>query len=448
MNANRSTIACGVAMAILLAPSALLPARALAQDSTGDEPRFMPAPIQVQYFRPHDQRGIGTFEPPKQEGVPYRGFAIQWGAAFTQQYQALHHGNQATPVIVSGTNVNALMPIGKGFNNAMANLYMDTQLARGIRVELTSYLSTRHHNETWVKDGYLLIDGSPWKQQTLDDIMRWLTLRVGHFEINYGDMHFRRSDGGNTMFNPLIGNLVMDAFTTEIGAEAYARSKDLLGMVGVTGGEIRGNVTQPAQRAPSYLAKAGVDHRFDDQARVRLTASLYTTKRSINNTLYSGSRTGSRYYFVLENTLATESAQAWSGDLQPGLRSKVTAWVVNPYLEFHGLELFGNIEQAKGRAANEAVDRTFHQYAGDLVYRFFDRNLYLATRYNWVKGRMPATVSDVTVERFEGGGGWFITPNIEMKAEYVHQVDENFVATDIRSHGKFEGMMIEGVVSF
>ena len=41
-------------------------------------------------------------------------------------------------------------------------------------------------------------------------------------EINYGDAHFRRSDGGNTMWNPsLKKNNLMDAFTTEIGAELY-----------------------------------------------------------------------------------------------------------------------------------------------------------------------------------------------------------------------------------
>ena len=58
-------------------------------------------------------------------------------------------------------NQNQLIDIGQGFNNANANLYLDAQLARGIRVALTMYLSSRHHHETWVKDGYLLIDGSP-----------------------------------------------------------------------------------------------------------------------------------------------------------------------------------------------------------------------------------------------------------------------------------------------
>ena len=54
------------------------------------------------------------------------------------------------------------------------------------------------------------------------------TIRVGHFEINYGDAHFRRSDNGNAMFNPFVGNYLMDAFTTEIGGEVYLRSKGVM----------------------------------------------------------------------------------------------------------------------------------------------------------------------------------------------------------------------------
>jgi hypothetical protein len=38
---------------------------------------------------------------------------------------------------------------------------MHAQLAKGIRIQLTSYLSSRHHNETWVKDGFIQIDESP-----------------------------------------------------------------------------------------------------------------------------------------------------------------------------------------------------------------------------------------------------------------------------------------------
>ena len=410
--------------------------------------RARPNPIQLGYFRPHDARGLNVFEAPKQEVVPYDGFRLQWGAAFTQQFQALRHSNTASPNIVAGVDQNKLIDIGSGFNNADANLYLDAQLARGVRVALTSYMSSRHHNEMWVKDGYLLIDGSPWANATLDQLMKHVTLRLGHFEINYGDMHFRRTDNGQALFNPLVGNLLMDAFTTEIGGEMYVRGHDLLAMAAVTGGEVRGQVLKPEQRSPSYMGKLGFDHQLNADTRVRLTGSLYTTTGSSNNTLYTGSRAGSRYYYVIENVSATESGQAWSGDVRPDFSKRVTAFVVNPFVRWKGLELFGNVEQARGRAATETALRTWHQYAGEAVYRFAGNHVYAAGRYNVAKGRPLGFASDVSADRTQIGGGWFLTQNLQAKGEYVRQNHKDYPLNNIRHDAHFQGVMVEAVVSF
>jgi hypothetical protein len=446
--------ACAVALIAAIAPPAAAQgttdsSQVVSQASLAETPRAQLRVITLSNFRPHDARSLATFEAPKPEGVPYNGFQLEWGAAFTQQFQGLRHENNATPNIVGGTDLNQLITIGSGFNNADANLYLDAQLAKGVRVALTSYLSSRHHNETWVKDGYLLINASPWENEMLDNIMRYLTIKAGHFEINYGDMHFRRSDNGQAMFNPLIGNLIMDAFTTEIGGEVYGRSKNWLSMIAVTGGEVRGTVLKPENRSPSVIGKLGYDGPLGD-ARVRLTGSIYTTHTSNANTLYSGSRAGSRYYYVLENVNATESAQAWSGDIQPGFSRKVTAWVVNPFVQWRGVELFGNVEQAKGNNGVETSDRKWNQYAGDGVYRFLKNQLYVAARYNVAKGRPAgaAFTNDVTVDRTEAGGGWFLTNNLEAKAEYVQQNYKDYPITDIHHEGKFHGVMVEAVVSF
>jgi hypothetical protein len=404
--------------------------------------------IEIQNFRPTDMRGINMYEAPKDQ-TPYTGFKLAWGGGFTQQFQGLDHSNTAQAVVVNGANQNELVRIGHGFNNAMANLYLNAQLAKGIRVTLTEYLSTRHHNETWVKDGYFLIDDSPIDIDALNNLMKYLTLRVGHFEINYGDAHFRRSDAGNSMYNPLIGNYLMDAFTTEIGAEAYVRAKGFLAMGGMTAGEVRGTLRSPQNRAPSYLAKLGFDKQLSPLVRTRLMGSLYTTKKSQSNTLYSGDRAGSRYFDVLENTKSTEKDNAWSGNVRPGFASKVTAYQLNPFVKVRGAEFFGIIETAKGKAATEAKDRTWKQYAGELTYRFgADERFFGAARYNTAKGELTGIANEVSVDRYNVGGGWFITPNVMAKAEWVNQKYNDFPVADIRSGGKFKGFMIEGAVSF
>ncbi|HJQ12860.1 MAG TPA: hypothetical protein VJ840_17650 [Gemmatimonadaceae bacterium] len=409
--------------------------------------------IEIQNYRPEDKRGINVFEAPKDESVPYTGFKLQWGGAFTQQFQGLDHSNTAAPRLVTTngvtTDANKLIRIGHGPNNAVANLYLNGQLAKGIRVQTTIYSSARHHQETWVKDGYLLVDASPIDWEPLNNIMKYVTLRVGHFEINYGDAHFRRTDNGNSIRNPLVGNYIMDAFTTEVGGEVYLRAKGFLAMGGITGGESRGMIANPDRRAPSYLIKLGYDKQITDDFRFRITGSEYATSSSVSNTLFSGDRGGSRYYDVLENSSSTETAQAWSGSMQPGLKNSIHSFVVNPFVQFKGLEFFGNIERAKGRAQGEADNRTWKQNVGEIVYRFLpDQRLFVAGRYNTVKGQLTVGTPDVTVNRWQYGGGWFLTPNILLKGEYVTQKYLDFPTTDIRNGGQFKGFMVEAAVAF
>lgn len=446
----------------------LVPGLALAQNgdttrapeparTAGTEASALLVPSRViQNLRPLDQRGLTMFEAPKDDGVPFDGFKLNIGAAFTQQFQALRHEN--TPRVIGGTDQNALIGIGNGFNNAVANLYLNAQLAPGIRVAMTSYLSSRHHQETWVKDGYLLVDESPIRHPALDRMMKYVTLKAGHFEINYGDAHFRRTDNGHSTYNPFVGNYILDAFTTEIGAELYVRNESMLGMVAVTAGEVKGNVTDPVNRTPSVIGKLAFDRQVNPDLRVRLSGSGYVSRRSPSNTLYSGDRAGSRYYLVLEAPTATTNANFTSGVLNPGYSREVTALMLNPFIKLRGLEIFGVAEMARGRNGGEyaagADKRETTQLAGEALHRFWGDRLYAGGRWNQVESRLagPATAlaqtSDVTVTRYQLGGGWFVTPLVLLKAEYVDQQYRGFLPTDRRNGGHFRGLMIEGAVAF
>jgi hypothetical protein len=397
-------------------------------------------PAKIQYLRSQDKRGLNTFETTKDPGVEFTGFKFDFGAAFTSQVQSLSHSNTAAPSIVSGVDANKLADIGFGFNNSTANVNLHAQLAPGIRVALTSYLSSRHHNETWVKDGYIQMDQSPIDFMPLKMLFEIVTVRVGHMEINYGDAHFRRSDNGNAVFNPFVGNYIMDAFTTEIGGEVYLKAASVIAMASVTGGEIRGTVLTPGQRGPTYIGKIGVDRQLNSDLRVRLTGSMYKADKSMSNTLYGGDRAGSRYYYVLENTVATETAQKDSGLINPGFKNQVTAFQMNPFVKFRGLELFGVVERAEGKASTEATERIWKQYALDTVYRFMpDERMFVGARYNRAHGELPGIAGDVGANRWQFGGGWFITPNVLAKAEYVEQSYFGYPVNNIKNGGQFKG---------
>jgi hypothetical protein len=422
-------------------------------------------PIVIQHVRPGDTRGLNVFEAPKSDPVPYTGFRLDFGAAFAQEWQGLQHTNTASalmlPVAGSPTgamyNANQLMTIGHGFNTALANGYLNVQIAPGIRVAMTSYLSSRHHNETWVKDGYALIDQSPIDLPILNTIMKYATVKVGHFEINYGDQHFRRTDGGQSLFNPFVGNYITDAFTTEIGGELYLRANGFLAMGSMTGGEIKGSVETPVKRSPAYIAKLGWDKQLSPALRTRVTGSTYQHKTAASSTLYTGSRTGSRYFDVLENSVSTISANAWSGEVRPAFSSRVNAYVLNPFVKYNGLEFFGNIETASGfsgypglaSSSADTLTRTWRQLAGDVTYRFWNDKLYTAYRYNTAAGEITNTIpGDVRVNRFQLAGGWYVNPMMLLKVEWVDQQYHGFPTSDIRNGGQFKGFMVESTLAF
>jgi hypothetical protein len=418
-------------------------------------PAALAQPLQFgtpQNFRPYDQRGINVFETVKGDNADYNGFEIFWGAAFTQQFQALDHENSATAVLnADGVDQNELLGLGAGFNLATANLLLGAQLAEGVRVNLITYLSSRHHPEAWVKGGYVQADAlTMLGSDAIDQLMEYLTVRVGHFEINYGDAHFRRTDNGMAMYNPFVGNLIMDSFTTEIGGEVYFRHPNgALAMAAITGGEIRGAVERPDDRAPSFYGKVGFDRQINDNLRVRLTGSAYTTAKSLNNTLYGGDRAGSRYYGVLENTQSSFGGNFTSGRFNPNFRDAITAFQLNPFVQVGGLEVFGVLETASGRLSSETEDRTASQLAVEGLYRFAQDQFYVGGRYNTVTSELPFSGgSEVSITRFAASAGWFPTRNLLLKAEYVSQSYDDFAATSIFNGAEFSGFMVEGVLAF
>ncbi|MBS1538043.1 MAG: hypothetical protein JST20_09880 [Bacteroidetes bacterium] len=419
----------------------------------------------INNFRPYDKSGIGVFESPKDKQMNFDGLKVRFGAGFTQQYQLLNHSNNPDTA-----PAYKLKSITGGFGTAMASLNMDVQLEKGIRLNVTTYLSARHHNEAWVKGGYIQFDDLSFLGvNALDEIMKYLTIRVGHMEVNYGDAHFRRSDGGSTLQNPFIENYIVDAFATEIGADFLFRSKGFLALAGVTNGAIKGSVDAVNQtpidkdtaKAPAFLFKVGYDDKIGDDMRLRITGSGYMVSSSQSNTLFWGDRTGSNYWMVMEPTTASYTSNAWSGRLNPGMSDKVTAFQINAFLKASGLEFFGTYETAKGRNANDkdliadptgktALDRSFNQIAADVLYRFGAKeNVYLGARYNMVKGNfITSSATEQNVSRIAIDAGWFVTDNIMIKGEFVTQTYKDFPSKDIRSEGKFDGIVFEAAVGF
>jgi hypothetical protein len=392
----------------------------------------------LQYFRSPDKTGINVFETSKENDVEYDGFKLRIGGANTLQFQGLTQ---------SGAS-DQLADLVPNFNLATSNLDIDVQLHRGLRMHLRTYLSSRHHAEAWVKGGYMQVDRLDFIQEGfLDELMDKVTIKVGHMQINYGDTHFRRSDNGQAIFNPFVGNYIMDSFTTEVGGEVYFQHNGFLAMVGLTNGKLNQSTKDAAVNTkPSFVGKLGFDRQIDSDLRVRLTGSVYHTGQIATPYVWTGDRAGSRYYDIFEDN-------RMSGRVAPdfhigGVGGELTTFMINPFVKFKGLEFFGVFENASGNALNGEDRRTYNQYAGELLYRFGgNENFYLGGRYNLVKGEQRAG-NDIEVERFNIGGGWFLTNNVLAKLEYVKQTYDGYAPGDLRENGEFSGIMLEAVISF
>lgn len=402
----------------------------------------------IDYYRPYDQNGINVFEAANESTVPFNGLDVKIGANFTQQYQMLSHSNNST------NPDNELYPLGSGFNLATANLNLDVQLDDGIRVSLENYMSSRHHSEFWVKGGYIQIDKLPMlgNPQWFTDLVR---VKIGHMQINYGDQQFRRTDNGNALYNPFVGNYILDAFATEIGGEVYLFPTDnITAAVGMTAGLIKGDVKDympdddgRGGKNPSVYVKLAYDNQFNEDLRFRLSGSLYANSNTPRNTLYSGDRTGSRFYNVMVTPDGTSAFT--TGRINPGFNNEITSFMINPFLKYKGLEFFGTYEVSSGKSNSESAKRDITQVAGEVVYRFLDREqLYLGARYNTVTGQLSGMTEDITVDRVELSAGWFATKNLLLKAAYVGQNYKDFPADDIYAEGEFNGLMIEAVIGF
>jgi hypothetical protein len=452
-------------------------------------------------FRPGDKTGINVFETPKTE-TTFDGVKVTFGGGFTQGFQTLQHSNEAVSVPKPAVNpvgskagsdaydATKLTPIRAGFNLASANLAINTVLADGVALKMELNLAARHHNETWVKGGFIQMDKIPFlKLDFVDNIMKYTTIKVGQMDVNYGDAHFRRTDGGNAIYNPFVENYIMDDFATEVGVEADVNYNGFVGVASITNGLLKGNISvvdstfnttvtpktliSAGKNNPAFIAKLGYDNQLTEDLRVRLTGSVYYTAGSVSNTLMWGDRTGSNYFGVMEYA-APSTANAWSGRYNPGFSDKLTALMGNLFVKFKGLEWFSTVESAAGRSRTEATgDRNSTQLATDLVFRFGkDENFWVGGRYNLLTAQqylgadLPAVLAtdplsnghafaavskgmyDVNIDRLAISAGWFITKNVMAKIEYTNQNYGGFLYNDIRSKGNFNGFVAQAVVGF
>ncbi|MGK7389120.1 MAG: hypothetical protein ACNS60_02165 [Candidatus Cyclobacteriaceae bacterium M2_1C_046] len=392
----------------------------------------------ISNFRDPGQGGINVFEVPKDDTVKFDGLAVRVGGDFAMQFQAIDQYNN-----VEGE----LVELGSNLNLPTANLKVDVQLAEGMRLHMATYLSSRNHTEAWVKGGYVQIDKLDFiKPGFASQIMDYTRFRFGMDDVNYGDAHYRRSDNARAIYNPFVGNYIMDAFTTEPFAEVQVLANGFVGVLGVTNGKLNQNVVvnDDTDNTLSLFGKIGYDKQVNEDLRVRLTGSWYKNSgESTGGYLFNGDRAGARYY----NIMYTADGGSFADPRFSPRFKEVTAFQINPFIKFRGLEFFGIYETTSN--SEEAGNGQFTQLAGELIYRFgANEDFYVGGRYNTVNGKKNEIDPELSLNRFNVGGGWFITNNVMTKVEYVSQNWEGSGWTGKYAGAGFDGFVVEAVISF
>lgn len=396
---------------------------------------------ELPYYVSPDQTGLNEFEAPFTTDEEFDGLKVRIGGSNTLQFQGISHDN------ASGD----LPDLENNFNLATSNLDFDVSLAPGLRMHLRTYLSSQHHPEAYVKGGYLQLDSFDFIEEGfLSGLSDHIRIKVGHMENNYGDTHFRRSDNGATIFNPFVGNYIMDSFTTEVGGEVYVYNGPVFGMIGLTNGKLNQSTVEGDIKAkPSFLAKVGYDKQINDNVRVRLTGSLFRVSQNASIYLYAGDRAGTRYYNVItpDNFRAGRFAPTFTPPRGSApAAGEMTSIMINPFVKIGGLEFFGTFENVSGQIETESSSRSFTQLGAELLYRFgAGEDFYIGGRYNTVSGE-HITDGDIDISRVNIGGGWFLTKNVLTKVEYVTQTYDGF--SGVYDGAEFSGINIEAVVSF
>ena len=394
----------------------------------------------LQYYTAPDKTGINQFEPDKDTDVEYDGFKFRIGASNTMQFQGLTQG---------GNDQLDTLGLASNFNLPTANLDFDAQIYDGVRMHLRSWVASPGQGPSFhIKGGYIQIDKMEFiSEGFMEDLMDNMRIRIGHMDFNYGDAMFRRSDNAQAMHNPFVENYIMDAYTNEIGGEVYYFHNPFFIMGGVTNSRMNQSTVaiddDEPQDEPTIIGKIGYDQQHNDDFRTRLTGSFLNVNETQSVYLYNGDRAGGRYYNVLGGGAR---AARFNPDFSAG---EMTAFQINPFVKYRGFEFFGVFENASGKQIEEDDTRSFTQLGAELLYRFGqDERFYLGGRYNNVSGEL-ADESEIEIDRINVGGGFFLSNNMLLKAEYVMQNHDGFPEGTARTgDAEFNGVMLEAVVSF
>lgn len=350
----------------------------------------------------------------------------------------------------SGTLPN----LTSGWQAALGNMHLYVDLADSVNVYAELYLSSKHHpGQVMDREGWVRIGRLPegWDFLHLNGLFKYIDIKAGHFEVDFGNQHLTRSDNAQVQRNPLIGNYVVDPNTVQAGLEIIGGVGAFHAVVGVGSG-VTVEDFQPG-RGYSLNGKVWIEPA---DKRFNVAASVYQIDHSgnpnqfpaggSNTELFSGNRSGSRYSGVI----SLKSADA--GQLLLGRGEDVLAWQLDAMVNVGPVQvsgLYGRFEDSDINGSDPGTPKEKATYYGaeakwDLLFDM----AHLAARFSGASiSSFRGAATDASVARYQVGLSFRLLSQVLAKVEYVHQRYDGF-PTAYTANPRFNGVLVETSMSF
>lgn len=403
------------------------------------------ARTQQEYFSPFDKMNPGHMraDMPMQIGQ-YEDMRLFMGLQTVGRVQYLQQRN----VYKNGVQAGGL---DGGFQTPFANLSFLAQIQDKMDVYFDTYISSRPHPSTmYGHEGYILIKQLPGpfdENKGLASLFDKINVKVGAFDIDFGDQNYHRSNNARVERNPLIGNAIVDPNVEEIGGEVYSTSGPVYWLFGAGSGTTTEHFDRGAE--PSVHAKLWAYPL--PELRTSLSAYHVDLSDSADKSyLFADSRSGGSFAAIFGGGDAP-------GQILPQAGKDVTAFQGDVTWNHWPFEVYGNLGYAEdtdinGQQTGSPDERWI--YGGVEGVYHITPAAYLAARYSLASaGAVNGVSSNGWADRVEVGGGYWITNNLLAKLEYVYQSYHGFSTAngvvsgvDAARNPNFNGILME--VSF
>lgn len=354
----------------------------------------------------------------------------------------------ALQTLQQSDNNNSYYDLPKAMQNPTGNLTFDIDLAPGVKVYFDLYLSSTHHvGAVYDHEGYVYISSLPEENNILglNSILKYIDIKGGHFENDFGNMHLYRSDNADVQRNALVGNYIVDANTVAPSIEIITSFDSPLSFVaGYTSAVTTAKFKEG--QGFGYYGKA----RLFKENSYDFSASFFNADHTDNGSgsrasLFSGNRSGGKYAAIWENN-------SEPGQVKPGKGQLVRATQLDGRYTIDNLVLSGLYGVAKDNDINGAdegiIKEEWKYYGIEGQYNFTSR-FYGAARYNAATTDMyKGLESDGKIDRYQVGIGLWLLPEMLLKAEYVTQKATGFSQGLWQYNPKFSGLVFEMSIDF